>query len=421
MHDALAATAALRDQLAAAQAEIHTLHAQLAATQAALHDSTHWQERILDLTPDIVSLFDVVTGQHVYTNRELTAVLGYTAAQVQQFGRTITATLVHPDDQAAAIAYQQALRDADDTAVLTIEQRLRHADGSWRSVVHRSRVFARDDDGGVRLIIGTTRDVTAERAAEHELRAVQQQLRTVIAHLPTVLYAIDPQGIFTLSKGRGLAQLGLQPGQVVGLSLFELYREFPEVVADVRRALAGEDVSAIHTVGDTVFETRFTPLRDAQGVVTEVLGFATDITARVQAERERAQWQEQIIAAQAAALAELSTPLIPLSDQVVVMPLIGALDSQRAQQVLDTLLRGVADMRAQIAILDITGVPLIDSQVANALMRAAQAVQLLGAQVVLTGIRPEVAQTLVSLHIDLSTIVTRSNLQSGIAYARGRR
>jgi rsbT co-antagonist protein RsbR len=99
------------------------------------------------------------------------------------------------------------------------------------------------------------------------------------------------------------------------------------------------------------------------------------------------------------------------------MPLIGSVDSRRAQQVIETLLEGIAGSSARVAILDITGVPVVDTQVANALIRAAQAVKLLGAQVVLTGIRPEVAQTPVGLGTDLSGVVTRSSLQSGIAYA----
>lgn len=129
--------------------------------------------------------------------------------------------------------------------------------------------------------------------------------------------------------------------------------------------------------------------------------------------------QEQVIAAQQAALRELSTPLIPVADDIVVMPLIGSVDSGRAQQVIESLLSGVSDTRARTAILDITGVSVVDTQVANGLIRAAQAVKMLGATVILTGIRPEVAQPLVQLGVDLSDIVTRSRLKDGIAYALG--
>jgi PAS domain S-box-containing protein len=142
-----------------------------------------------------------------------------------------------------------------------------------------------------------------------------------------------------------------------------------------------------------------------------------DATEQIRTEQERATLHEQVIQAQEAALRELSTPLIPLTDDLVAMPLIGTIDSNRAQLVIETLLAGVAASRATTAILDITGVQVVDTQVANALLRAAQAVKLLGAQVVLTGIRPEIAQTLVGLGLDLSGIVTRATLQSGIAFA----
>ncbi len=144
-----------------------------------------------------------------------------------------------------------------------------------------------------------------------------------------------------------------------------------------------------------------------------------DITERKQAEQSaRAVLeQQQIIAAQQAAIRELSTPLIPLSPTVVLMPLVGSIDSNRAQMVLETLLEGIAAHQAETAILDITGVQVVDTQVANALIQAAQAVRLLGAQVVLTGIGPAMAQTLVHLGADLSSIITRGSLQSAVAEA----
>ncbi len=147
-----------------------------------------------------------------------------------------------------------------------------------------------------------------------------------------------------------------------------------------------------------------------------------DVTARIQAETEalRSRTHESMLTAQAATLSQLSTPLIPISDEVMVMPLIGAIDADRSSMIMDTLLTGVATRSTRIAIVDITGVSLVDSHVASALVRSAQAVKLLGAEVILTGIRAEVAQTLVSLGLDLSGLVTRSTLQSGIAYALGR-
>lgn len=162
------------------------------------------------------------------------------------------------------------------------------------------------------------------------------------------------------------------------------------------------------------------PVRDEDSIFDALAtGLNMLIDELVAAQETQLRLQDELIQVQAAAIQELSTPLIPISDDVLVMPLIGTIDSARTQQVLERLLTGIAQSRAHTAILDITGVAIVDTQVANALIRAAQAVQLLGAKVVLTGIRPEVAQTLIGLGIDLRNIITRSTLQTGIAYATG--
>jgi anti-anti-sigma factor len=144
------------------------------------------------------------------------------------------------------------------------------------------------------------------------------------------------------------------------------------------------------------------------------LALQQEIAERKRTEEARAQLQEEVMLAHATIM-EMSTPLIPIDGQTVVMPLVGTLDSRRAQQVFDTLLRGIEASNVRVAILDITGIPLIDTQVAGVLIRAAQAVRLLGARVVLTGIRPEVAQSLVGLGVDLRELSTYSTLESAIA------
>jgi anti-anti-sigma regulatory factor len=236
-----------------------------------------------------------------------------------------------------------------------------------------------------------------------------------------MLFAIDMNGIYTMSDGKGLQLHNLKPGQLVGSSIFDLYSAYPQGLVDVRRALAGESFQTTRTVEAFTFDTWYEPLYDEQGALCGVLGIVIDVSERQRAAQEQTRLQEEVIRMQAATLAELSTPLIPLNDQIVVMPLVGGLDTHRVQQVLDTLLSGVQNSRAQVAIIDITGVPVVDTQVANTLLQAAQAVKLLGARVVLTGIRPEVAQTLVGLGVNLGHIVTRGTLQSGISYATQQR
>ncbi|HEX6293005.1 MAG TPA: STAS domain-containing protein [Herpetosiphonaceae bacterium] len=156
------------------------------------------------------------------------------------------------------------------------------------------------------------------------------------------------------------------------------------------------------------------PSRDGRGDPYRVW-FFYDVTHQKQAAERLRQQQAQIIQQQQAALAELSTPLIPISDDVLVMPLIGAVDTNRAQQILETLLEGVSQRRPRVVILDITGVAIVDTQVANALVQAAQAVQLLGSQVRLTGIRPNIAETLVTLGVSFRGITTHGTLQDAIS------
>lgn len=142
-----------------------------------------------------------------------------------------------------------------------------------------------------------------------------------------------------------------------------------------------------------------------------------DITDRKRAEEALRLSKEETIQAQREMLARLSAPVIPISDDVIVMPFVGQLDRARMQQALGVLLDEVQRLRVTTAILDVTGVPEIDAEGTQGLIQAAQAVKLLGAQVVLTGIRPAIAQGLVALGSNLDELVTRGTLQTGIAFA----
>ena len=116
----------------------------------------------------------------------------------------------------------------------------------------------------------------------------------------------------------------------------------------------------------------------------------------------------------------ISTPVIPVHDEIIVLPLVGSIDTARAEQIMEALLTGVQRYTAEIVILDITGVPLVDTAVANHLVQAMRAATLLGAHCVLVGISAEVAQLMVQLGVHLGNITTCSNLQAGISYALDR-
>ncbi|MES9524709.1 STAS domain-containing protein [Streptomyces capoamus] len=125
----------------------------------------------------------------------------------------------------------------------------------------------------------------------------------------------------------------------------------------------------------------------------------------------------ELIERQRQQLLEVATPVIKLWEGTVAVPLIGTLDSARSQVVMESLLEAIVDQRARYAILDITGVPTVDSLVAQHLMKTVAAARLMGAECIVSGIRPAIAQTIVQLGIDLGTVLTRASLSDALAYA----
>jgi rsbT co-antagonist protein RsbR len=148
------------------------------------------------------------------------------------------------------------------------------------------------------------------------------------------------------------------------------------------------------------------PKLGPDGEVEHVVCTLTDVTELKEA--------EEYARARAEALARSSIPLIPIAEHVIVMPLIGVLDAQRGPRMLETLLQGIAAHSARVAILDVTGVSVVDAEAADALLRAVRAARLLGAEVILSGIRPSVAQGILALH----EITACGTLQAAIAFAR---
>ncbi|MGW2822902.1 STAS domain-containing protein [Streptomyces sp. NPDC001443] len=153
-------------------------------------------------------------------------------------------------------------------------------------------------------------------------------------------------------------------------------------------------------------------LRECESALTVLLG-----TLRLVVLETALSEGEALIDRQRLQLLEVATPVIKLWDGIVAVPLIGTLDSARSQVVMETLLEAVVDQQARYAILDITGVPTVDSLVAQHLMKTVAAARLMGAECVVSGIRPAIAQTIVHLGLDLGTVITRASLADALAHA----
>jgi rsbT co-antagonist protein RsbR len=161
--------------------------------------------------------------------------------------------------------------------------------------------------------------------------------------------------------------------------------------------------------------------KDASAIVAQIVAW-TDLVDALGLHTVTAyqKSREDIIKRQQSDLLELSTPVIKLWEGVLALPMIGTLDSARTQIVMETLLSRIVETGSQIAILDITGVPTVDTLVAQHLMKTVTAIRLMGAECIISGIRPQIAQTIVHLGVDLGNITTKANLADALALAMRR-
>lgn len=169
--------------------------------------------------------------------------------------------------------------------------------------------------------------------------------------------------------------------------------------------------------------TRKYPVRDDQGQVIGLCGIITDVTdlkasiqraTRLAAELEE---KQRLLQAQDHLLAQLAVPVIQIWEGIVLLPIVGEITTGRGRQVLESLLNAIGEHRAQYALIDITGVPFVDTSVARYLVQSVQAARLLGCQSIMVGLGASVASQMVSLGIDFSDLITRSTLQQGLEFA----
>lgn len=169
-------------------------------------------------------------------------------------------------------------------------------------------------------------------------------------------------------------------------------------------------------LGERWAEATYAPLRDENGNVTHLIAILRDVTNEVIQNRTVAEAQAEI-ANQQRMIESLSNPVIQIWQGILTVPLIGAIDSRRSAAITESLLHAITRQQADCIIIDITGVPMVDTQIAQHLLQTARACQLLGCKVALVGISVEIAQTLVQLGVDLSTLVTLADLQAGVTWA----
>ena len=235
----------------------------------------------------------------------------------------------------------------------------------------------------------------------------------VLEQIPTPVMAVD-RGlniIFLNAAGRQL--LGRPWENIKGNTCHSLFKsdhcQTPE--CRIKQAMeTGQRLTARNelNIDDRVVPIEYTavPLKDENGEIIGGLEYIIDITERVQA--------EQKLREQRRTIQEISTPAIKLWDRIVVLPVVGVVDSLRAQQIMSAMLTKITETSSKVIIMDIQGVAAVDTAVANHLIKITKATKLMGCRCIISGISPAVAETLVELGVDLGDVATNSTLEDAL-------
>lgn len=260
-----------------------------------------------------------------------------------------------------------------------------------------------------------------ERAEFMELQALSlSTFAKVISHAPIVLSSIDARGVTSMSDGKGLELLGLKPGQRVGVNELEASAGTP-THGHLMRALRGETVRAIaEPVPGVFFETWYAPLRDENDAIDGAIALAIDATERVRSELQLVE-KAKVIARQNETIRDLAAPVIKVWDEVLCLPIVSAVDSDRAAEMMEHLLEAIVREKARFAIIDLTGVSAMDTSTVHHVVRMMKAAQTVGAIGVLSGTQPTVAQTIVSLGLSLDDVRSVRTLHDALSFCLARR
>jgi len=368
-------------------------------------------------TGDLEAIFDAIgdyavisldaDGRVANWNRGSEAMRGFTAGEV--IGQPVS-MFYTPEDQESGLA-ERELQTAAQTGRAEFEGWRVRKDGQrfWANVVV---VPIRDGNGAVSGYVKATRDITAQKRAETLFRGLLESA-------PDAMVVVQADGRIELVNRQAELLFGYGRDELAGRDVELLipgrfrdrhpahragYVEAPQV----RPMGAGLELWGRRRDGtEFPVEISLSPLRTDQGLL--VVAAVRDVTERRETELRLQRQRDEIL--------ELSTPVIQVWDRVLALPIIGTLDSGRAARLTEGLLTQIGEHQAEVVILDISGVPAIDTQVAQHLLRTVQAATLMGAASILCGVRPETAQAMVHLGIDLGQLRSRTTLRDALQLA----
>ncbi|MRG97963.1 PAS domain-containing protein [Polyangium spumosum] len=397
--------------------------------------------RILDRLPVTVSLVDA-EGKSIFSNETRARLLGAAAEQELESGTR--ALLIDPADAEFAREVEARVLATGTEEIITSD--VPTALGMRSMFFHLVPVEGEGPEE--RLVLCVGQDVTEQLRAERDLREEREFIRQVIDSDPNLIFVKDDHGTFLLANKAFADILGKTVDEIVGQHERDLHDDvstggFLSVDRHVLATLEEHTVDELvhwHTGEDHWYQTTKRPLVRPNGEV-HVLGCSVDITTRLEVQRkleEAAHEVERraveafrqaeakaalvdeldqklgIIEAQHQEILTLSAPLLEVAEGVLAVPIVGAMTQTRAEEIMHRLLGTIVERQVASVVLDLTGLETIETHTADHLMSIVRAIRLLGADAIISGIRPAVAQTIVELGIDLSGFVTKRTLRAAI-------
>jgi len=389
--------------------------------------------RILDRLPGKVwsTRVDPATMQStwLYMGPQMGELYGMSDAELRADPLGLLRRMV-PED--AAQLERLIAVSVETLAPLSYTGRVLQASGAIRWIETQS-VFERDVTGEV-LSVGQSFDVTERKQTELMLRAA-------LDALPAGVMVMEPGGKFLVYNpsadkyaGRAPADHGGDLTHAFGIFKTDGVTPFPNEELPLLRSLGGEEAPEAEMIvrnsfleGDCWVHVNGMPIRDEVGKIIAGMVAFHDVTTQRALEQELRTRNEQLAASEEAktmlidrlrySIDELSNPILEVWDDVLVMPIIGVVDSRRTADMVQRLLNEVTRAQASFVIIDLTGVEIVDTKTADHLMKLMRKVEVVGARCVLTGIRAAVAETLVDIGVDFGRITTLRNLKHGLREA----
>ena len=282
-----------------------------------------------------------------------------------------------------------------------------------------------DNAGKTVSVIKIAHDITESKKA-----ALGHEAMLAALERSTAIVEFEPDGKIVRANPLFLDTMGYAASEVVGqhhrLFVTPDDAQSPSYAGFWRSLAAGESASGrferVAKGGRRIWlEASYGPVFDLDGRVVRVVKFATDITDKVEAARiteaalDKAREAERLREEMDRTLQEMSTPVMPIWDSILLLPLVGVVDSARTDDVMRKTLERISETRSKIFILDISGVPAVDTAVANQLLKITKATQLMGCETIISGLSPAIARTMVDLGVDVGEVRTTATLRDAFA------